>query len=54
MTMIRSWFARRSPTSRPWPRRLLDGFLALCGWLLVLLSFLMLLMALPPPIGLSR
>lgn len=39
---------------RPWPRRLLDGFLKLCGWLLVLLSFLMLLMALPPPIGLSR
>lgn len=39
---------------RRWSQRLLEGLLALCGWLLVLLSFLMLLMALPPPIGLSR
>ena len=42
------------PPPRHWLRRLLDGFLTVCGWLLVLLSFLMLLMALPPPIGLSR
>lgn len=38
---------------RRWRRRLLDGFLTACGRLLVLLSFVMLLMALPP-IGLSR
>lgn len=44
----------RSSLPRRWSQRLPEGFLALCGWLLVLLSFLMLLMALPPPIGLSR
>ncbi len=61
--MNRFPFARRqpvpkaiSPASTPprtWRWRLLDGFLHLCGWLLLLLSMLSFLMMLPPPIGLS-